>query len=157
MKASSALVPLIAVYCPEERLQPNCLRSRHTRPTPGVMVWGAISYDSRSTLVVIRNTLTANLYVSLVIQPLVLPFMNSIQRGIFLQNNARPRISVVTQQALQNADILPWPVRFPDLSPVEQITSETVRSIIFCASFELKYKRHAETGNFYCIDNYSEP
>ena len=70
---------------PGERLQPNCLLPRHTGPTPGVMVWGAISYDSRSTLVVIPNTLTANLYVSLVIQPVVLPFMNSIQGGIFQQ------------------------------------------------------------------------
>ena len=58
---------------PGESLQSNCLRPRHMGPTPGVMVWGTISYDSRSTLVVIPNTLTANLYVSLVIQPVVLP------------------------------------------------------------------------------------
>ncbi|GBM30418.1 hypothetical protein AVEN_202997-1, partial [Araneus ventricosus] len=66
-----------------ERLQPTCLQPRHTGPTPGVMVSGAISYHSRSTLVVIPRTLTANLYVSLVIQPVVLPFMNSIQGGVF--------------------------------------------------------------------------
>ncbi|GBO27414.1 hypothetical protein AVEN_15899-1 [Araneus ventricosus] len=68
---------------PGERLQPTCLRPRHTKSTPGVMVWGAISYDSRRTLVVIPRTLTANLDVSLVIQPVVLPFMNSIQEGVF--------------------------------------------------------------------------
>ncbi|GBL92307.1 hypothetical protein AVEN_35850-1 [Araneus ventricosus] len=66
-----------------ESMQPICLRPRHTGPTPGVMVWGAISYDSSSTLVVAPRTLTANLYVSLVIQPVVLPFMNSIQGGYF--------------------------------------------------------------------------
>ncbi|GFV94544.1 transposable element Tc1 transposase [Trichonephila clavipes] len=60
----------------EERLQPNCLQPRQTGPTPGVMVWDVISYDSRSILVVIPNTLTANLSV---IQPIVLPFMNIIQ------------------------------------------------------------------------------
>ncbi|GBN87696.1 hypothetical protein AVEN_164690-1 [Araneus ventricosus] len=65
---------------PGERQQPTCLRPRHTGPTPGVMVWEAISYDSRSTLVVIPRTLTANLYASLVIQPVLLPFMNSIKR-----------------------------------------------------------------------------
>ncbi|GFW16173.1 uncharacterized protein TNCV_4263381 [Trichonephila clavipes] len=43
-------------------------------------------YDSRNPLVVIPNTLTANLYVSLVIQPIVLPFMNIIQEGIFQQD-----------------------------------------------------------------------
>ncbi|GBM94183.1 hypothetical protein AVEN_100403-1 [Araneus ventricosus] len=75
---------------PGERLQPTCLRPRHTGPTPGVMVWGEISYDSRRTLVVIPRTMTANLYVSLVIQPVVLPFMSSIQGGVFQQDNARP-------------------------------------------------------------------
>lgn len=106
---------------PGERLQPNCLRPRHTGPTPGVMVWGAISYDSRSTLVVIPNTLTANLYVSLVIQPVVLPFMNSIQGGVFQQDNARPHTAVVSQRALQSVDMLPWPARSPDLSPIEHV------------------------------------
>lgn len=106
---------------PGERLLATCLRPRHTGPTPGVMVWGAISYDSRSTLVVIPRTLTANLYVSLVIQPVVLPFMNSIQGGVFQQDNARPHTAVVTQHALQSVDMLPWPARSPDLSPIEHV------------------------------------
>ncbi|GBN42264.1 Transposable element Tc1 transposase, partial [Araneus ventricosus] len=106
---------------PGERLQPICLRHRHTGPTSGVTVWGAISYDSRSTLVVIRRTLTANLYVSLVIQPVVLPFMNSIQVGVFQQDNDRPNTAVVTQHALQSVDMLPWPARSPNLSPIEHV------------------------------------
>ncbi|GBM33159.1 hypothetical protein AVEN_83671-1 [Araneus ventricosus] len=105
MKASSALMPVL-VRRPGEHLQPTCLWPRHTGPTPGVMVWGAISYDSRSTPVVIPCTLTANLYVSLVIQPVVLPFMNSIQGGVFEQDNARPRTAVVTQHSLQSVDML---------------------------------------------------
>ncbi|GBM15834.1 hypothetical protein AVEN_260116-1 [Araneus ventricosus] len=83
------------------------------------MVWGAISYDSRSTLVVIPRTLTANLHVSLVIQPVVLPFMNIIQGGVFQQDNTRPHIAVVTLHALQSIDMLPWLARSPDLSPIE--------------------------------------
>ena len=79
-----------------ERLKPNCLRPRHAGPTPGVMVWGAISYDSRSTHVVIPNTSTVNLYVSLIIQPVILPFINRIQGGVFQQNNARPHTALVT-------------------------------------------------------------
>jgi hypothetical protein len=85
------------------------------------MVWGAISYGSRSTLVVIPRTLTANVYVSLVIQPVVLPFMSSIPGGVFQQDNARPHTAVVTQRALQGVDMLPWPARSPDLSPIEHI------------------------------------
>ena len=105
---------------PGERLQPNCLWLRYTGSTPGVMVWRAWS-DSRSTLVVIQNALTANLYVSLVIHPVVLPFMNSIQGGVFQQDNARHHTALVTQQALQSVDMLPWPARSPDLSPIEHV------------------------------------
>ncbi|GBO21440.1 hypothetical protein AVEN_162579-1 [Araneus ventricosus] len=85
------------------------------------MVWRAISYDSRSTLVVIPRTLTANLYVSLVIQPFVLPFMNSIQGCVFQQDNVCPHTAVVTQHALQSVDMLPWPARSPDLSPIKHV------------------------------------
>ncbi|GBL72493.1 hypothetical protein AVEN_115405-1 [Araneus ventricosus] len=67
---------------PGERLQPTCLQPGHTGSTPGIMVWSSISYDSRSTLMVIPRTLTANLYFSLVIPPVVLQLMNSIQ-GVF--------------------------------------------------------------------------
>ncbi|GBN06607.1 hypothetical protein AVEN_7478-1 [Araneus ventricosus] len=85
------------------------------------MVWGAIFYDNRSTLVFIPRTLTANLYVSLVFQPVVLPFMNSIQGGVFQQDNARPHSAVLTQHALQSVDMLPWPARSSDLSPIEHV------------------------------------
>ncbi|GBL97075.1 hypothetical protein AVEN_254117-1 [Araneus ventricosus] len=85
------------------------------------MVWGAISYGNRSILVVIPRTLTANLYVRLVIQPVVLPFMNNIQGGVFQQDNARPHTSVVTQHALQSADMLPWPARSPGTSDGRQL------------------------------------
>ncbi|GBN63918.1 hypothetical protein AVEN_135855-1 [Araneus ventricosus] len=106
---------------PGERRQPTCLRPRYTGPTPGIMVWGAIFYHSRSTLVLIPRTLSTNLYVSLVIQPVVLPFMNSIQGCVFQQDNGRPHIVVVTQLALQIVDMLPWPARSPDLSPIEHV------------------------------------
>ncbi|GBM75879.1 Transposable element Tcb2 transposase [Araneus ventricosus] len=104
-----------------ERLQPTCLLLRHTGPTPGIMVWRAISYDSRSTLVVIPRTLTENLHAILVIQPVVLPFMNSIQGGVFQDDNSRPHIAVAPQNALQSVDMLPWPARSPDISPIEHV------------------------------------
>ncbi|GFV08402.1 hypothetical protein TNCV_328361 [Trichonephila clavipes] len=56
----SALVPVLVRKRTGVHLQPNCLRLRYTGPTPGVMVWEAISYDSRTTLIVILSKLTAN-------------------------------------------------------------------------------------------------
>ncbi|GFW70221.1 transposable element Tc1 transposase [Trichonephila clavipes] len=104
-----------------ERLQPNCLRPRHTGPTPGVMVWRTISYENITSFVVIRNTLTINLYVNLVIQSIVLPFMNSTQGGVFQQDNVRLHTTAVTQRALQSVDMLHWPARSPYLSPIERV------------------------------------
>ncbi|GFU73481.1 transposable element Tcb2 transposase [Trichonephila clavipes] len=42
-----------------ERLNPAFALRRHTAPTTGVMVWGAIAYNTRSPLVMTRGTMTA--------------------------------------------------------------------------------------------------
>ncbi|GBM88056.1 hypothetical protein AVEN_215124-1 [Araneus ventricosus] len=45
--------------------------------------------------------------------------MNSIQGGVFQQDNARHHTAVVTQRALYNVDMWPWPAGSPDLSPID--------------------------------------
>ncbi|GBM54107.1 hypothetical protein AVEN_247717-1 [Araneus ventricosus] len=72
-------------------------------------------------LVVNRRTLTANLWVSLVIRPAMLPFMSSIKEGVLQQDKALTHNAVVTQHALQSVDMLPWPSRSPDLSTTENV------------------------------------
>ncbi|GFV81904.1 transposable element Tcb2 transposase [Trichonephila clavipes] len=47
---------------------------RHTARIAGVMVWGAIAYDSRSTLIVMRGTLTGQRYVDDILRPHTLPW-----------------------------------------------------------------------------------
>ncbi|GFV04196.1 transposable element Tcb2 transposase [Trichonephila clavipes] len=51
---------------------------RHTARTAGVMVWGVIAYDSRSTLSVMRGTLTGQRYVDYILRPHVGPFLNDL-------------------------------------------------------------------------------
>ncbi|GFV92903.1 transposable element Tcb2 transposase [Trichonephila clavipes] len=46
-----------------ERLNPAFALQRHTAPTACVMVWGEIAYITRSILVLIRGTMTAQRYV----------------------------------------------------------------------------------------------
>lgn len=58
--------------------------------TAGVNVWGATAYDSRSTLLVVRGTLTGQLYVDDILRPHVGLFLNGLPGAIFQQHNARP-------------------------------------------------------------------
>lgn len=60
---------------------------QHKSPTAGMMVWGAIVYDSCSSLVVIGGTLTAQQYVQEILWPHVLPFLAGYPRAIFQQDN----------------------------------------------------------------------
>ncbi|GFW17901.1 uncharacterized protein TNCV_1135011 [Trichonephila clavipes] len=47
--------------------------------------------------------------------------MNSIQWGVFHQDNASPHTAVVAHRALQIFGILLWPARSLDLSPTEHV------------------------------------
>ncbi|GFX30950.1 transposable element Tcb2 transposase [Trichonephila clavipes] len=75
---------------------------RHTARTAGVMVWGAIAYDSRSTLIVMRGTLTFQRYVDDILRPYVGPFLNGLPTSIFQQDNARPHRARVAQDFLRH-------------------------------------------------------
>ncbi|GFV35495.1 transposable element Tcb2 transposase [Trichonephila clavipes] len=59
---------------PGERYNSSHTVLLHTARTAGVMVWGAIAYDSRSTLIVMRGTLTGQRYVDDILRPHTLPW-----------------------------------------------------------------------------------
>ncbi|GFT51807.1 transposable element Tcb2 transposase [Trichonephila clavipes] len=56
---------------------------RHTARTAGVIVWGVIAYDSRSTLIVMRGTLTGQRYVDDILRPPCRTFPKWSPRGNF--------------------------------------------------------------------------
>ncbi|GFY01651.1 transposable element Tc1 transposase [Trichonephila clavipes] len=68
---------------PGERYNSPHTVLRHTARTAGVMVWGVIAYDSRSTLIVMRRTLTGQRYVDDILRPHVEPFLNGLPGAIF--------------------------------------------------------------------------
>lgn len=82
-----------------------------------------VAFGSRSRLLFIRGNMTAERYVNDVLQPNVVPYVRSIEDGIFQQDNARPHIARVSRQflELENIRVLPWPPRSPDLSPKEKV------------------------------------
>ncbi|GFT63959.1 transposable element Tcb1 transposase [Trichonephila clavipes] len=86
-----------------------------------VRVWRYPAYDSRSTLIVMRGTLTGQPYVDDILRPHVGPFLNGLPGAIFQQDNTPPHTARVAQGFLRHFQILPWPARSHDLSPVEHV------------------------------------
>ncbi|GFT03951.1 transposable element Tcb2 transposase [Trichonephila clavipes] len=67
---------------PGERYNSPHTVLRHTARTAGVMVRGAIAYDSRPTLIVMIGTLTGQRYVDDILRPHVGPFLNGLPGAI---------------------------------------------------------------------------
>ncbi|GFY26159.1 transposable element Tcb2 transposase [Trichonephila clavipes] len=106
-----------------ERLNPAFALQRHTAPSVGVMVWGAIAYNTRSPLLLIRGTthMIAQRYVHDILQPHVLSLMQRLLGAIFQQDNAPPHTARVSQDCLHTVTIFPLPSLSPNLSPVRYI------------------------------------
>ncbi|GFU36496.1 transposable element Tcb1 transposase [Trichonephila clavipes] len=85
------------------------------------MVWGAIAYDSRSTLIVMRGNLTGQRYVDNILLPHGVPFLNCLPGAIFQQDNVRPHTARVVQDFLRHFQTLPWPAHSPEFFPVEHV------------------------------------
>ncbi|GFW45463.1 transposable element Tcb1 transposase [Trichonephila clavipes] len=82
---------------------------------------GTIVYDSRSTLIVMRGTLTSQCYVDYILRPHAEPFLNGLPGAIFQQDNAHPHTARVDQDFIRHFQTLPLPALSPDLSPVEHV------------------------------------
>ncbi|UYV70830.1 K02A2.6-like [Cordylochernes scorpioides] len=104
-----------------ERSNPAAIVERPTVRQRGIMVWGAIGYDSRSPLLRIQGTMTAQRYVDDVLRPVTLPYLQGVPNAPYQQDNARPHTARISQQALQDVQMLPWPPYSPDLSPIEHV------------------------------------
>ncbi|GFV18054.1 transposable element Tcb1 transposase [Trichonephila clavipes] len=112
-----------------ERMLNSCVIHRHTGPAPGIMVWGGIGYHSRTPLVRIAGTLNSQHYISEVLEPVVLPNLQNLATAIFQQDNARAHVARIVQRFFVNhqIELLPWPARSPDLSPIENMWSMVVQ------------------------------
>ncbi|GFW89227.1 transposable element Tcb1 transposase [Trichonephila clavipes] len=94
-----------------------------------VRVWRRPAYDSRSTLIVMRGTLTDQRYVDDILRPHVGPFLNGLPWSIFQQDNAHPHTERVAQDFLRHFQTLSLPVRSPNLSPVEHVWDHLKRQM----------------------------
>ncbi|UYV75359.1 hypothetical protein LAZ67_12003626, partial [Cordylochernes scorpioides] len=104
-----------------ERSNPAAIVERPTVQQREIMVWGAIAYDSRSPLLRIQGTMTAQRYVHDVLRPVTLPYLQGVPNALYQQDNTRPHTARISQQALQDVQMLPWPPYSSDLSPIEHV------------------------------------
>ncbi|GFX73698.1 transposable element Tc1 transposase [Trichonephila clavipes] len=106
-----------------ERMLNSCFIHCHTGPAPGIMVWGGIGYHSRTSLVRIADTLNGQRYISEVLEPVVLPYLQGLATAIFQQDNALPHVARIVQSFFVNhqIELFLWPARSPDLSPIDNM------------------------------------
>ncbi|GFX00167.1 transposable element Tcb2 transposase [Trichonephila clavipes] len=123
------------------------------------MVWGGIAYDSRSTLIVMRGTLTGQRYVDDILRLHVGSFLNGLPEEIFQEYNARSNTARVAKDFFCHFQTHPWPTRSPDLSPVEHVWYHLKRQMPSCHSvhdLELAVQdlwAHLPQHNIRCLIN----
>ncbi|GFS78882.1 transposable element Tcb1 transposase [Trichonephila clavipes] len=83
----------------------NRVMHHHTDPAPGIMVWGCIRYHSRTPPIRIVSTLNSQRYISKVLKPVVLPFLQDLATALFQQDNARPHVARIAQRFFVNRQI----------------------------------------------------
>ena len=91
-----------------------------------VMVWGCVSYDCNLDLITVRGNLKWQIYRPNILEASGAPhFDNHPQntRSVFMDDNARPHRARVVIDYLRDESIIthPWPVRSPDLNPIEHV------------------------------------
>ncbi|GFW77616.1 hypothetical protein TNCV_2500081 [Trichonephila clavipes] len=101
----------------------SCVMHRHIGPALGIMVWGGIGYHFHTPLVRISGTLNSQCYISEVLEPVFLPYLQGLATAIFQQYIARPHVARIVQRFFVNhqIELLPWPACSSDLSPIENM------------------------------------
>ena len=108
-----------------------CIDERNRHGGGNVMIWGGITFDTKTPLHIVQGNLTANAYINQIVTPYVLPFLNANPGTTFQQDGARPHTARVTLDHLNrhNVNILPWLPKIPDLNPMEDVLNEIERRL----------------------------
>ena len=87
------------------------------------MVWAGINNNRKTNSVIINGNVNAQRYRDEILAPVVIPYVIANPNAIFQQDNARPHTARLTTQYLQanNVDVMEWPSKSLDLSPIEQV------------------------------------
>ncbi|GFS66290.1 transposable element Tcb1 transposase [Trichonephila clavipes] len=95
----------------------------YTVPASRIMAWGGTGFHFRTSLVRIDGTLNRQCYISEVLKPVVLLYIQHLPLAIFQQDNARPHVTCNVQVFFftNQIELIPWPT--PDLWAIENVWS----------------------------------
>jgi transposase len=137
------------VFSDEKRLQldgPDCSRevwsslkgergrfaSQSPLPKAGIMVWGAVKWGWKSSLVKVENTMDSIAYCDM-LEHHLLPHLKkkALEGAVFQQDNAPCHVSRASKLWLKEKEIplLDWLPKSPDLSPIENVWAILVRAV----------------------------
>ena len=117
-----------------ERYAEACVLQFNPWGGGSIHVWGGITCNNKTRLVVFDRNVNAQVYVNQVLADVVVPFMqNNFPHGdgTLQQDGARPHTARVTQQfpAQHNINVLEWAAMSPDMSPLEHLWDELKRRV----------------------------
>ena len=117
-----------------ERFNDNCVEKVNRWGGGSVHVWGGITRNAKTDLVVLNRNVTADSYINDVLNPVALPFIrHHFPRGgvTFQHDNAPAHRARLTTAHIQNnnVNVMDWPALSPDMAPIEHVWDELGRRV----------------------------
>ncbi|GFV69761.1 uncharacterized protein TNCV_1349141 [Trichonephila clavipes] len=88
-----------------QRMLNNCIMHHHTGPTPSIMASGGNGYHSYTPLECIAGTLNRQRFITEVLEPVLLPYLQGLATAIVQQDNARPHVARIVHRFFVNHQI----------------------------------------------------
>ena len=87
------------------------------------MIWGGVSFNTKTQCVQIRGNLNAARYRDKILNPVCITHLCNYRRMTLMHDGAPAHTARATKALLQASriNILPWPSCSPDLNPIEHI------------------------------------